>query len=158
MIYLRHHSYPSPLIDWTLSPYIAAFFAFRSIEKEIKKVSIYAYLEYFGHAKSGAVVTIGSIGSNVKTHPRHYFQQCEFTFCGKKINDKYYYCNHEEVLKNNKKNQDLSWKINIPSHERLKVLAHLNSMNINAYSLFGSEESLIETLALQEFYLRNGYF
>lgn len=154
MIYLRHHNYPSPLLDWTASPYIAAFFAFRDIAKGIEKVSIYAYLEYAGHAKSGSGATIGGMGPNVKTHPRHYLQQCEYTICAKKIKGKYFYCNHKKVLDKNDKYQDLSWKINIPSRERLKVLAHLSSMNINAYSLFGSEESLMETLALEEYYLR----
>lgn len=34
----------------------------------------------------------------------------------------------------------------------------LNRMNINAFSLFGSEDSLIETIALSDLYLRGGDF
>jgi hypothetical protein len=51
--------------------------------------------------------------------------------------------------------QDVLWKFNIPSTERLKVLRLLNDdYNINAFSLFQSEESLMETMALRELDLR----
>ena len=41
------------------------------------------------------------------------------------------------------------WKFTIPSSERTKVLQLLDSMNLNAYSLFGSEESLMDTVAFR---------
>ena len=47
-------------------------------------------------------------------------------------------------------NQDHLWKLTLPRAQRPRVLSLLNDFNLNAYSLFGSEDTLIETLAAAE--------
>jgi hypothetical protein len=179
MTYLRHNGFPSPLTDWTRSPYIAAFFAFRDIYSEAnhkkkdlfsaecpvlrditKYVSIFVYREFCGHGKGwvGSEPHIQSIGPTIATDPKHYLQQSEYLFCvkkslwGKKNNDNWIFANFEDVKEKNE--QDILIKYDLPISEREKVLRKLDVMNITAYSLFNSESSLMETLALREMFLR----
>jgi hypothetical protein len=158
MVYLRHYGFPSPMIDWTSSPYIAAYFAFRRVLPCVKKVSIYVFLKSRSESdKSGSShdPEIYVFWPYVKTDRRHFLQQSHYTICifnPISIHDagEWRYAPHEKAFARCDQNQDFLWKFNIPYSERLKVLRLLDRYNINALSLFGSEESLMETMALRE--------
>jgi uncharacterized protein YndB with AHSA1/START domain len=157
MSHLRHHNYPSPLLDWTRSPYIAAYFAFAK-ETSKEHVAIYAFSEQPNKMKVTGRDTpsIYSLGPLVRTHERHFRQQSRYTVCAKFNSDlQWHFAPHQSVFELGEKEQDLLWKIVVPASERLKVLAKLDRFNLNAVSLFASEESLLETLAFRDIDLQS---
>lgn len=156
MTFLRHHGFPSPLLDWTESPQIALFFAFRERHPDSEFVSVYVFCDDLGKGKTSSSdkPSISSYGPSIKSHARHFMQQSNYTICTQFIeNDKetkQYFIPHEEAVTHSeqfKLDQDFLYKINIPARDRNKALKILSEYNLNAFSLFGSTEALAETLA-----------
>jgi hypothetical protein len=154
--HLRHGAFPSPLLDWTLSPYVAAYFSFHNATHD-GDVAIYAYREWAANLKIGGSddPRIVSFGPIIKTHRRHYRQQSRYTTCVQFEGGKWAFTPHDAVFgQKDRFGQDLLWKVRIPATERLKVLRFCDKVNLNGFTLFESEEGLLELQAMRVFDLR----
>lgn len=152
MAYLRHHGFPSPLLDWTRSPYVAAFFAFNKARQASDgRISIYILGQTDFQVSGNGMPVLYRYGPYVKTHRRHVLQQSEYTLCTRFDDGKWLFEKYDAIFEPGPRQQAISWRFTLPVSERVKVIRLLDEYNLNAFSLFGSEDSLMETLAMREF-------
>ncbi|WP_315876664.1 FRG domain-containing protein [Acaryochloris sp. 'Moss Beach'] len=115
-IYLRHHGFPSPLLDWSRSFYVAAFFAFQKPIPPEDKIAIFVYIERpegtkFVHHLDPTIISLPPFTS---AHKRHYAQQAEYTICAQwNEGNGYILRPHSDVLDLNIESQDMLTKITL---------------------------------------------
>jgi len=152
LVFLRHHSFPSPLLDWTGSPHIAAYFAYQ--ESLNCEVAIYAYIDMPNNIKQyqggGFIQTIGP---HIVTDIRHKVQKARYTVCASPHEQTrmMYFHHHDSVLDQDKYEQDVLYKFILPCHIRDEVLSYLNEKNINKDNLFNYTDVFIQSIASKVF-------
>ncbi len=137
----RHYGLATPLLDWSASPFVAAFFAYANAETATQQRAVWAL--HPGRVKEINVVRRGPIGSpgsqlyvyrpQSEENVRLVAQACWYTKRedGGAVDD-WVRAYHKDL---SSKDQVLQ-KLLLADNERVTVLRLLNLMNINYASLF----------------------
>lgn len=152
---LQHHGYPTPLLDWSLSPFVAAYFAFCAKPGDRKSdevVRLYIFDAKHWRDDVKPQVSIAYVPPHFSILDLHAIenhrmvpQQAKATLTN--IDDIESYV----VGMGNARGKAYLMAVDLPLSERAQALSDLNLMGINAGSLFPGIDGTCEAMRFRNF-------
>ena len=152
---LQHHGYPTPLLDWSYSPYVSAFFAFRDWDRGYsgdENTRIYIFNNSLWQKNYPQIQLLDPPYPHLSVmefiaidNPRMVPQQAVTTVTN------IYDIEAHIINLQTKDNKTYLTAIDIPAKERETAMQDLRYMGITAGSMFPSIEGVCEELRERNF-------
>ncbi len=145
LAYLRHHGFPTPLVDWSRSLYVALFFACEDFNRTKTDGKVFLYIPPEIRSGGNNVPDYRHIGRYVEVGKRHLAQQSEYLI-PIVYTSEWEFIPFKEVADKDVNNHKVI-EIKVNKSSKAKIMKDLNDMNINRYTMYMDQDSLIKSLA-----------